>query len=302
MTSSPIAGLAYVVVQTSDVDAWRDYATGVIGLMPSKLPLPEGSYAFRMDERIARFIVQPGENSVAAVGWDVPNRQAWAELMERLEKAGVEGKLLSREESAHRGAIQVYRVTDPSGGVVEFVYQALIEEIENFVSPLGVRFVTDDQSMGHVTRAVSNYQPTVDFYVDVLGMELRETIEKAISASFASSSSRHHLVALIDGHGHDMFHHVMLEVDTIDDVGRALDKVSGTPALTVGLGRHIFDGMTSFYMASPSGLQIEYGFGGRRVDNPWVARSQGGVGGASLWGHHPAETADHGAVAAGFRA
>ena len=65
---------------------------------------------------------------------------------------------------------------------------------------------------------------------------------------------------------------------------------------------NIFDGMTSFYMASPSGLQIEYGYGGRRVDNPWVARSQGGVGGASLWGHRPAEQADHGVVAAGFRA
>jgi len=153
MGSSPISGLAYVVVQTKDVDGWRAYATDVVGMMPSRLPLPDGSYGFRMDERIARIIIQPGDDDVAAVGWDLPSRADWNDLMERLEKAGIDGQRLSRDEAMQRGAMDVYRVTDPSGGVVEFVYQALIEEIENFVSPLGVRFVTEDQSMGHVTRA-----------------------------------------------------------------------------------------------------------------------------------------------------
>ena len=43
MRYSPIAGLGYLVVQTAEVDEWRSYATNLLGLMPSKLPLPDGS-------------------------------------------------------------------------------------------------------------------------------------------------------------------------------------------------------------------------------------------------------------------
>ena len=97
----------------------------------------------------------------------------------------------------------------------------------------------------------------------MLGFQVRETIDKMIQATFSGPNPRQHSIAIIDGHGDNHFHHVMVEVDSLDDVGRCLDRVvHGEAALTVGLGRHFNDKMTSFYMASPSGLQVEYGFGG----------------------------------------
>jgi 3,4-dihydroxy-9,10-secoandrosta-1,3,5(10)-triene-9,17-dione 4,5-dioxygenase len=191
----------------------------------------------------------------------------------------------------------------PSGAVVEFGHMPMLDSIDRFVSPTGVRFVTGDQGMGHMTIAVANYQDTVDFYIGMLGFSQRETIDKMIQASFSSPNPRQHSVALIDGHGENHFHHFMVEVDSIDDVGRCLDRVmKGEAKLTVGLGRHFNDLMTSFYMASPSGVQVEYGYDGRRVDpDLWVENTQGGVGGASLWGHHPVESAHHESVASGFK-
>lgn len=303
MRQSPIAGLGYVVVSTSNVEAWRTYATGLLGLMPSKLKLAEGSVAFRMDDRMARIILEPGDNDVAAVGWDVAGSAEWEDLLERLEKAGARGDQLSNDEAHQRAADGVYRVTDPSGTVTEFALRPSRDPIDRFVSPTGVRFVTGDQGMGHVTFAVANFDETVDFYTRVLGFHVRETIDNPhIRASFAGPNPRHHSLALIDGHGANHFHHLMMEVDSIDDVGRCLDRVmAGEAPLTVGLGRHFNDLMTSFYMESPSGLQVEYGFDGLRVDQAqWVENIQGGVGGPSLWGHRPVEKAHHETVAAGF--
>jgi 3,4-dihydroxy-9,10-secoandrosta-1,3,5(10)-triene-9,17-dione 4,5-dioxygenase len=44
--------------------------------------------------------------------------------------------------------------------------------------------------------------------------------------------------------------------------------------------------MTSFYVRSPSGFEVEYGFGGRLVE-PGATGSPGHYDAASLWGHQP---------------
>lgn len=301
---SPVAGVGYVVVQTDSVDAWCDFAANVLGMMPSALALPAGARAYRMDDRMARFIVTPGPDSVAAVGFDVAGQHEWDDLLTRLDKAGVQTERGTGEQAHQRGVGgELCRTRDPSGAVVEFALRPLADPIDHFVSPNGVRFVTGDQGLGHITAAVANYEDTVDFYTGVLGFRVRETIDLAVRANFSSPNPRHHCIGLVDGHGENHFHHVMVEVDSLDDVGRCLDKVeSGAAVQTTTLGRHFNDLMTSFYMASPSGLQIEYGYGGRRVDAAeWIENAQGGVGGASLWGHRPVESAHHETVAASFR-
>jgi glyoxalase/bleomycin resistance protein/dioxygenase superfamily protein len=87
--------------------------------------------------------------------------------------------------------------------------------------------------------------------------------------------------------------HFMLETNTLDDVGTALDPANraGVPVVST-LGRHSNNQMVCFYMSTPSGFEIEYGWGGRLVDDAvwqvqWHDRG-------SLWGHkvqlEPAQT------------
>ena len=62
-----------------------------------------------------------------------------------------------------------------------------------------------------------------------------------------------------------------------DPAGNVLEVFSGT------LGRHANDLMVSFYVRTPGGFDIEYGTGGRLVDDAtWVSRETTAV---SLWGH-----------------
>jgi len=63
----------------------------------------------------------------------------------------------------------------------------------------------------------------------------------------------------------------------MDDVGATYDACTDKGVtITSTLGRHTNDRMTSFYMRTRSGFLVEYGHGGRLIDderweNDWAA-------------------------------
>ena len=108
------------------------------------------------------------------------------------------------------------------------------------------------------------------FFSDALGLRLSDRIATAsgLSASFMHCNPRHHSLAFVGVPGMVGFHHLMLEVVSLDDVGTARDRcVERNVPIVMDLGRHTNDHMTSFYMRTPSGFEIEYGWGGVLVDD-----------------------------------
>ena len=56
----------------------------------------------------------------------------------------------------------------------------------------------------------------------------------------------------------------------------------------MSLGRHANDLMTSFYVRTPSGFEIEFGSGGRLMDMQ-AGEPVGQYSETSIWGHRPPE-------------
>ena len=104
---------------------------------------------------------------------------------------------------------------------------------------------------------------------------------------FLGINPRHHSLAFTIMPGADAAKcvHIMFEVDKLDDVGRALERVRKHKVpLSATLGRHMNDQMVSFYVKSPGGFDVEYGCEGLQVDDArWVARESTAV---SYWGHN----------------
>ncbi|MFY9959461.1 VOC family protein, partial [Pseudomonas sp.] len=97
-------------------------------------------------------------------------------------------------------------------------------------------------------------------------------------------NARHHSLALAEYPVPSGCVHVMVEVDSMTEVGRAHDRLLAHDVrLSATLGQHLNDRMTSFYMKTPSAFDLEYGFGGLQVD--WAEHSAFEFTRVSIWGH-----------------
>jgi 3,4-dihydroxy-9,10-secoandrosta-1,3,5(10)-triene-9,17-dione 4,5-dioxygenase len=299
---SGIRSLGYLRIEATDPGAWRDFGTRLLGMTEGRGPEP-GAVYLRMDDFPARLVIVPGQaDRLAASGWEVGSESDLAALGQRLEQAGVPTEAGPPEELAARRVAGLLRFDDPSGHRLEAFWGASLDNRPAFC-PYGISFVTGDMGMGHVVIPAADDAAAMAFYTGVLGFRLRDTMAmpgevfgrppgSTAMMRFLGVNARHHSLALAPMASPSGCIHVMIEVATLDDVGRALDRCArrgGT--ISASLGRHANDQMVSFYVQTPGGFDIEYGTDGLLVDDAtWVSRQTTAV---SLWGHVFAVGAAH---------
>jgi len=295
MNASPVFGLGYVRIWEADLTQWQQFAEGVLGMTGERDG--DGRLLVRMDDWVGRFIVEEGRASFAqgsgslvtnvAIGWECTGEEAWASARRAIDAAGVHTEDGNGPTAWCR---DWFACTDPSGFRCEFFYGGKRDPASQFVSPRGVSFVTGEQGMGHALVFANASAKSLDFYSRVLGFQVREAKsadDGTLRAVFLSPNEREHSLALLGTDEASRLGHVLIEVSDFDAVGRAMDRcLDGLAAMTVSLGRHWNDQMVSFYVRTPSGFDIEYGFGGRRVaPERWSRGEAGGTGLMSSWGH-----------------
>jgi 3,4-dihydroxy-9,10-secoandrosta-1,3,5(10)-triene-9,17-dione 4,5-dioxygenase len=289
-----IRSMGYARVASTDLEQWRQFAGKVLGLGEGRGPDPDSLY-YRIDEVSARLVVFPAEkDELSCIGWELADHPALQEAREHLSKAGVEFEEGTAEELAERRVQELVRFTDPFDNVFE-LFHGITYESRPVVTPYAASFVTGDQGMGHVVLPVSDDVEALHFYRDVLGFRLRDSMSmpgefvgkepgSKVWLRFLGVNPRHHSLAFLPMPNPSKCVHIMLEVDKLDDVGRALERVRKHQApLSATLGRHMNDQMVSFYVKSPAGFDVEFGTEGLQVDDArWVARESTAV---SYWGH-----------------
>jgi 3,4-dihydroxy-9,10-secoandrosta-1,3,5(10)-triene-9,17-dione 4,5-dioxygenase len=290
-----IRSLGYLRIEATDLEAWRVYGLKVLGMVEGKGTVP-GALYLRMDDFPARLVVLPGESDrLAVAGWEAEHEAGLDEVTARLDAAGVAWKEGSREEAAERNVLRFVSFEDPSGNTLE-VFHGVALQHRRVVSPYGHRFVTGEQGMGHVVLSTRDDAEALHFYRDVLGFRLRDSMRlppelvgrppdgEPAWLRFFGCNPRHHSLAFLPMPTPSGIVHLMLEVETADDVGLCLDRARRHKVpMSATLGRHVNDLMLSFYMKTPGGFDVEYGTEGRTVDDEdWIARESTAV---SLWGH-----------------
>jgi len=289
-----IRSMGYIRVASTDLDQWKTFAGKVLGLAEGRGPDPEHLY-YRIDQVSARLVVFGSDvDRLEATGWELADHQAVQDAREHLSKAGVEWVDGTADELAERRVQELVRFADPWGNVFE-LFHGITYESRPVVTPYAAKFVTGDQGMGHIVVPVEDDVEALRFYTEVLGFRLRDSMSmpgefvgkqpgSKVWLRFLGVNPRHHSLAFLPMPNPSRCVHVMLEVDALDDVGRALERVRKHKApLSATLGRHMNDEMVSFYVRSPGGFDVEFGCEGLQVDDErWVARESTAV---SYWGH-----------------
>ena len=287
-----IRGLGYLKVQSQDIPRWRELTVDCLGFQETTGPEPDGLY-LRMDERAARLIVVPGDvDRVLAVGWEVRDQFALAAVGRAVEAAGIAVKVLSTEECDERRFEAGIRFDDPAGTPTEVFFGPVLDH-SPVITSHGNTFVTGAQGMGHVVLPTTNPDETVAFYAEVLGFLPRGAfrltppgVTPPVRIRFMGVNQRHHSLALCPAPAmkDPALIHIMVEVDSLDDVGRALDRSNKAGySLSSTLGRHTNDKMISFYVRAPGGWDVEYGCEGMLVDEAHYTAEE--ITADSYWGH-----------------
>lgn len=269
-----VAALGYLVLTTTDVPAWARVAR-TMGVAVEQ----EGDHLLGVvDERAWRLRIQPGSvDDIAFVGWELRSGADLVLLQRRLEAMG----LVVGPVDPSRGIAQGFAAVDPEGNSLEFFVGAPVPAQRR--SEPNATFRTGELGLGHVVLFCDRFEDMLDFYVSVLGFTVSDTYgEDGVDVAFLRCNRRHHSLALARGRREFTLQHLMLEVDSIDQVGLCFEACLPLGLAQSTLGRHTNDRMLSFYVLAPGGFTIEYGSGGRLVDGPELQPHHGST---SLWGH-----------------
>jgi 3,4-dihydroxy-9,10-secoandrosta-1,3,5(10)-triene-9,17-dione 4,5-dioxygenase len=288
-----IDALAYVVAESTDVSKWQQFGEQVLGVATAEAP--DGGLYLKMDERRFRIVVVKGkEDRYHASGWEVANEQAFAAALAALKKAGVEVVPGSEALRKARCVQDLASFTDPSGNRHEISW-GYSTDFQRFVSPVGVEgFITGEHGVGHTVLPAPQFDATWALFRDVLGFGLSDIFRHKFTPDpnepvkriyfTHCANPRHHSLALFEMPIPSGCVHVMIEVPSMDEVGRAYDRMlKHGVKLMATLGRHVNDRMTSFYMNTPSNFALEFGYGGLMLD--WDKHQAFESTAVSLWGH-----------------
>jgi 2,3-dihydroxybiphenyl 1,2-dioxygenase len=278
-----LQALGYAGFGSAALDDWRQFGTGLVGLQavergPSLL-------AFRMDDRKQRIVIDRSlPEGARFFGWEVADAAALEKLAARLEAAKVQVVAEPQTLADSRRVRRLISFHDPAGNRLEAFCGAEIDDTPFNPGRSISGFRTGPLGLGHAVLTVENIDVVMPFYVDVLGFGLSDYMQKPFRAYFFHINARHHSLALIET-GRNGMHHLMVELFSLDDVGQSYDVALSEPErISVTLGRHTNDFMTSFYARTPSSFMVECGWGGREIE-PSTWRPSELMDGPSLWGH-----------------
>jgi 2,3-dihydroxybiphenyl 1,2-dioxygenase len=262
-----IHDIVQVGVGVPDRERFEAFARDMLGFPVSRSPGGKITYV-RPDQYQHRIAVRAATEPVLRyVGFDIGGAEELAEWETKLTAEGIACRRSTREECAERHVIDFIEFQDPDGHRLALSYGFEVDK-----EP--VRYTRDLSvlRLGHVLLTVADTQRTHDFYTGVLGFRLSDwvIVDDNIRLCFLRCNERHHSMAFapcMPGKS-PRLQHVMLEVESLDDVMRSYHflRIHKAP-IGMGPGRHINCQTVHVYVQTPGGFAVEFGWGHRRLDD-----------------------------------
>jgi len=289
-----VKALGYVIIETGNRGEWERFLTRVAGAMKMESPRTDVDL-YGVDGRPFRFWVQAGSREhLSAAAFEISSAEAWQDLAGSLSAAGHTVEAGSPEEARQRGVGAFFRTIDPAGNGLEFYHSDQLHSAD-FESPAGVSgFVTGEMGMGHAVLAAPNFAETHAFYRDRIGLGDTDLPSFFLMgpegpemhfAFMHGAGGRHHCLAVAEMPAPPSgCIHLMLEMRSLNDVGRAYDRMREEGfAQSASLGKHVNDEMIGFYVQTPGGFDLEIGCDGLVIDPAtWTTTRHERI---SEWGH-----------------
>ncbi|TJY59486.1 extradiol ring-cleavage dioxygenase [Sinimarinibacterium sp. CAU 1509] len=287
--------MGYIVVQSSKLGDWRRFLKQGLGLHLETES--DTALAFRMDAHQRRFMVEDGAaEDVVAMGWQVRDPATLDIILKRLADRDIAVEDGTPEEAERRGVKSFRRLRGPKDMQLELFVEAVTTGAPlNMLASGG--FVTGDSGMGHAAITSRKPEKMLRFWQEIFDARLSDRISQPLGGvmldiSFLRVNERHHSLAIaavrglrIDPIG-TRVQHVNLLVNRMEDLVGAFERLRDLGfEMAHEIGQHPNDKEMSFYVLSPSGFEVEFGWDALKVNEAnWKTAHYNAI---SLWGHKP---------------
>lgn len=271
---SVVTELGYVVFGVKDLERWKAFGTDFLGLEAVEGETADRCY-LRMDFWHHRYVLERDPvDDVLGLGFRVAGAEEFDQMMSKLTSNGVPFRLCSADEADQRRVLQLMKLEDALGNPLEIFHGPLVEHNKPFHSGRRMfgSFLTGSGGLGHCMMHGNDIVSAQRFYA-MLGMRggveyrLDQPDGTRVELLFMHCNDRDHSIAF-GFPGKKRMNHIMVESDDVNDViyTYELAREMKIP-IAVDLGRHSNDHELSFYMMSPSGFLMEYGWGSRNASH-----------------------------------
>jgi 2,3-dihydroxybiphenyl 1,2-dioxygenase len=265
-----VTELGYMGVGAKDRDAWKHFASEIMGLEVAENGEGDRFY-LRMDYWHHRLIVhQENSDDLLYLGFRVAGGEEFAQMQHQLKGAGIKFRVASEQEAEERRVLEILKLKDPDGTPIEIFHGPEVQFSKPFHPgrPMHGRFKTGSGGLEHCVIRQKDPREAHRFYTHLGmrgGIEYRVKMgQQTVTPMFMHCNDRDHTVAFGFGGPGRRINHLMIEADNLDDVGMTHDLVRKNKIpVTIALGKHSNDHMFSFYFRNPSGWVWEYGWNGR---------------------------------------
>ena len=264
-----ITELGYVRFGVSDLGAWHKFCSELLGLEVNEDAQAKRLYV-RNDSWHHRILIEQDESDdLLAAGLRVAGPEEFEDMQTVLRENQIPFTLADKATAQDRHVLEMMTVLDPDGTTLEIFHGPQVDAHRPFYPGRGMygKFLTGDGGMGHMMLVCKDQKASYEFY-KLLGMrgsiEYRVPLpDQTIELLFMHCNARDHSLAFgLPCKGH--INHLMMEVDNLDDVYLTYELVKNAGVdIAILPGKHANDQMFSFYCISPSGFQIEIGYGAR---------------------------------------
>ncbi|MEM8607574.1 MAG: VOC family protein [Myxococcota bacterium] len=296
--------MGYVVIESDRLDAWRRFCVDGLGLHLAQRE--RNTLAFRMDDHASRILVERGSaEDVVALGWEFHDEAALETVLARLQERKIPVTELDPSVALARGVDAAWRLDGPKGLSLElFTAPKLVEAP---LSMLTSGFVTGIGGLGHAAIISRRPEAMLRFWKELFDARVSDFIEDnvggiTIDLTFLRLNERHHTLAIGTTRGvridpiRTQVQHINVLGATVEDLTDAHQRCRDLGfEIAHGIGQHPNDKELSFYVVSPSGFEVEFGWNAITVDeSDWQPTIHRGI---SVWGHRPEDSSPFAALA-----
>ncbi|MEZ5502351.1 MAG: VOC family protein [Halioglobus sp.] len=288
--------MGYTMVESRREEQWYRFTREALGMDARRAA---GALVCRLDDHARRIIVVDGPaEDIAALGYQLDDEATLQVVLQRLRERAVDVREGDAAGAALRGVERYWRVIGPKGIPIEFFTRPILSDAP--LDMLASGFCTGAAGMGHV--AITSRRPgaMLAFWQQVFDARISDRIEDRVSGlamdfTFMRLNERHHSVAVASTRGIKLdpirtrIHHVNIQPAQLEDLSAAYVRCRKLGfRIANNVGQHPNDREISFYVVTPSGFLLEYGWAPIAVDE--ASWAEGLHHGISVWGHAPQDS------------